>query len=68
MGGRSMLAAAVVNLRKVTSKHIIRECSSDTPLPNLKPYQFYGNISSAMLKSGLAHHALIQSTKYPEIS
>lgn len=63
-----MLTAAVVNLRKVTSKHIIRESVPlITPLSNTNPYQFYGNISSVILDSGLAHHTSIRSTKYPEI-
>lgn len=30
-------------------QNIVSECSSDTPLPNLKAFQFYGNISSATL-------------------
>lgn len=28
---------------------VVSECASDTPLPNPKPFQFYGNISSATL-------------------
>lgn len=30
-------------------QNVVSESSSGTPLPNLKPFQFYGDISSATL-------------------
>lgn len=30
-------------------QNVVSEHASDTPLPNLKPFQFYGKISSATL-------------------